>query len=479
MPDNRVLLAPSLTWRPTTNTSWTLLGVYQKDKTGTTNGFLPREGTLLPSINGYIPRNRFVGDPSNDVYQTETRAISSLFEHSFNDAVKFTQNLRYAHVDGVYRSVYANFYGDPFLDASRRTVSRFASSQAVSNDNFTVDNNIQVKALTGALEHEVLFGVDYRDFFARSSVAPFSADATPFDLYAPVYTSVPLPDLERLANARQNQTGLYAQDQMRLGPWLATIGVRQDYAATRYPGSDSDRSATTGRASLMYETSFGFNPYVVWAQSFNPVWFSPTYGGAGCYEGACKDQRGEIYEVGFKYTPMPGLAINGAPRHGGKEPAVGVTQPEPVEPDRTGPYPRRGNRGHWQGHARSRRDRTAIPTSTPRSNAATTSARVSRACPPTRLRCGANIAWAHSACATSRSAPASATWASPPKRPTPYTIPAYTLFDMMVAYDPGPFRLQLNVNNIGDERYVAACYARGDCYYGLGRTILGTTTYQF
>ena len=60
-----------------------------------------------------------------------------------------------------------------------------------------------------------------------------------------------------------------------------------------------------------------------------------------------------------------------------------------------------------------------------------------------------------------------------------YTIPAYTLFDMMVAYDPGPFRLQLNVNNIGDERYVAACYARGDCYYGLGRTVLGTATYRF
>ena len=29
--------------------------------------------------------------------------------------MKFTQNLRYAHVDGVYRSVYANFYGDPFF----------------------------------------------------------------------------------------------------------------------------------------------------------------------------------------------------------------------------------------------------------------------------------------------------------------------------------------------------------------------------
>ena len=59
-----------------------MLGVYQKDKTGTTNGFLPREGTLLPSINGYIPRNRFVGDPNNDVYKTETGAISSLLEHN-------------------------------------------------------------------------------------------------------------------------------------------------------------------------------------------------------------------------------------------------------------------------------------------------------------------------------------------------------------------------------------------------------------
>ena len=361
VPDNRILLAPSMTWRPTTNTSWTVLGVYQKDQTGTTNGFLPREGTLLPSINGYIPRERFVGDPTTDLYQTETGAISSLFEHTFNDAVKFTQNLRYAHVDGVYRSVYANvFMADPFFPyPARRTVSRFGSNQAVSNDNFTIDNNIQVKALTGALEHKVLFGVDYRNFFARSSVAPFSADTTPFDLYAPVYTSVPLPDLTRLTNAQQNQAGLYAQDQMRLGPWLATIGVRQDYAATRYPGSDSDRSATTGRASLMYETPFGFNPYVVWAQSFNPVYFSPTFGGSNCLSGPCKDQRGEIYEVGFKYTPMQGLAINGAIYDTVEKNRLSAsTEPaNPVEPDRTSPYPRRGNRGHRQGHARSRRDR--------------------------------------------------------------------------------------------------------------------------
>jgi iron complex outermembrane receptor protein len=56
----------------------------------------------------------------------------------------------------------------------------------------------------------------------------------------------------------------------------------------------------------MYETPVGFNPYVTYAQSFNPI-----FGANVCAE-ICKAQRGEIYEVGFKYNPFPGTAINGA-----------------------------------------------------------------------------------------------------------------------------------------------------------------------
>lgn len=482
VPDNRTLLAPSLTWRPTTNTSWTVLGVYQKDRTGTTNGFLPREGTLSPSINGYIPRNRFVGDPTTDRYQTETGAISSLFEHNFNDAVKFTQNMRYAHVDGIYRSVYANvFSADPFLDASRRTVNRYIANQAVSNDNFTMDNNIQVKALTGALEHKVLFGVDYRGLYARSSVGG-GFDPTPFDLYAPVYTSLPLPDLARLSDAKQTQTGLYAQDQMRLGPWLATVGVRQDSAATRFAGADSDRSATTGRASLMYETPVGFNPYVVWAQSFNPVYFSPTYGGSTCVSGPCKDQRGEIYEVGFKYAPMQGLAINGAIYDTVEKNRLAASN-DPSNPFASSQI----------GQVRIRgAEIEVIGKVTPDFDVIASYSYINA-----KVESGDNIG------KTVEGVPANqaSLWGKyrltalgqrditvgagvryigeSYEETNTYTIPSYTLFDMMIAYDPGPFRLQFNVNNITDERYVAACYARGDCYYGLGRAVLGTATYRF
>lgn len=482
VPENRMLLAPSLTWRPTTNTSWTVLGVYQKDKTGTTNGFLPREGTLLPSINGYIPRSRFVGDPSTDLYQTQTGAISSLFEHNLNDAVKLTQNLRYAHVDGIYRSVYANvFSANPFLDVSRRTVNRYTSNQEVSNDNFTADNNIQIKALTGALEHKVLFGVDYRGLYARSSVGG-GFDPTPFDLYAPVYTSVDLPMLARGPNVQQTQTGLYAQDQIRLGPWLATLGVRQDYAITRYTGADSDRSATTGRVSLMYETPFGFNPYMVWAQSFNPVYFSPTYGGSNCLNGPCQDQRGEIYEIGFKYTPVQGLAINGAiydtvernrlaasndPSNPFASTQIGQVRIRGAEIEVIGKVTPDFDVIASYSHINAKVERgdnvgksvEGVP-----ANQASLWGKYRLGALGLRdVTVGAGVRYIGESTEETNT----------------YTIPAYTLFDMMVAYDPGPFRLQLNVNNVGDERYVAACYARGDCYYGIGRTVVGTATYRF
>ena len=67
--DDRIVLAPSLTWRPTNNTSWTVLGTYQKDTTGSSTAFLPHEGTLFPGPNGLIPVRRFAGEPAS----TDTR----------------------------------------------------------------------------------------------------------------------------------------------------------------------------------------------------------------------------------------------------------------------------------------------------------------------------------------------------------------------------------------------------------------------
>ena len=87
----------------------------------------------LPSINGYIPRNRFAGDPD---YRSCTRPRPARSAACSSTAsatrLKIRQNLRYAHVDGIYRSVLMLNFVDPsdpnypFLDASRRTVAPLA-----------------------------------------------------------------------------------------------------------------------------------------------------------------------------------------------------------------------------------------------------------------------------------------------------------------------------------------------------------------
>ncbi len=308
--DDRVVLAPSLTWRPTNNTSWTVLGTYQKDTTGSSTAFLPHEGTLFAGPNGFIPVRRFVSDPSFDRYQTETGAVSSLFEHSFGDGLTIRQNMRYAHVEGIYRTMYPDVYSDPanqFLDAERRTVGRYISGRETTKDSFTSDSNAELKFATGAVTHKTLFGFDYRGLKERTLSSGDIYDPTPFDLYAPVYNGVVAPTLSPEPDVRQSQLGLYAQDQMRLGPWLAIVGLRQDYVTNDVQGAPVENTkATTGRAGLMYELPFGLTPYVTYAQSFNPIF------GANVCATICAAQRGEMVELGFKYNLAPGTAINGA-----------------------------------------------------------------------------------------------------------------------------------------------------------------------
>jgi iron complex outermembrane recepter protein len=49
----------------------------------------------------------------------------------------------------------------------------------------------------------------------------------------------------------------------------------------------------------------------------------------------------------------------------------------------------------------------------------------------------------------------------------------------MFAYDPGKWRFPLNAANITDKVYLASCLSRGDCFYGVRRTITGTVQYRF
>ncbi len=57
--------------------------------------------------------------------------------------------------------------------------------------------------------------------------------------------------------------------------------------------------------------------------------------------------------------------------------------------------------------------------------------------------------------------------------------PAVTLADALIGWEDAHWRAQLNVQNIADTKYESSCLARGDCFLGTRRTILGTLTYKF
>src|SRR5439155_16486417 len=300
-------------------------------------------------------------------------------------------------------------------------------------------------------------------------------DPTPFDLYASVYNPLVPPTMTPEADVRQSQLGLYAQDQMRLGPWLAVVGLRQDFVSNNVQGAPAeDTRATTGRAGLMYELPFGLTPYVTYAQSFTPI-----FGSGVCVDGICKAQQGEMVELGFKYNPMPGTAINGAifdtteknrlasapgsllsvqtgkVRIRGAELEV-ITRVTP-DLDLIGAY------AYLDAKVESGDNAGKRVEVVPEHQASLWAKYRLTALGLSGVTIGGGVRYIGES------------WDGADIIRTP----DYTLFDAMIRYETGPWRFQVNASNLADKRHVTTCLARGDCFFGIGRSVLGSATYRF
>ena len=67
-----------------------------------------------------------------------------------------------------------------------------------------------------------------------------------------------------------------------------------------------------------------------------------------------------------------------------------------------------------------------------------------------------------------------------------FTVPSYTVYDASLSYDLGasPLKLKgvklaMNVQNLANKTYVSQCTSDLDCYYGEGRTVVSSLTYDW
>lgn len=479
--DDRYFLAPAVTWRPNADTTLTVLANVQHDRANSPVG-LPSEYTLYSSRTGLqLPRSLNLGDPGFD---DSTRTLASIgyeFEHRFDNVFTFRQNARYLSLTWDYQNLYYNGLQSPTVAA------RGASYNQERYGTFTIDNQIQAKFDTWVLAHTVLVGVDMR----RHSVDTLSefGTAPSIDLLAPTY-GVAIPKnvwYSSKIDGTLNQTGLYAQDQIKLDKWLLTLGLRHDWAttdqvnATNFGDTNQNQSdrAFTGRAGLTYLFDNGLAPYVSYATSFEPVIGNLPVALGG---GAFKPSKGEQYEAGIKYQPVGWKGFfTGA--------VYDLTQTNVLTTEliggvsqsvQTGEVKVRGVELSGLANLAAGLDLIANYTYT---DAAIAAGAYAGNRPANVPKNAANL-WLFQ---TVKSGPLEGLGFGGGIRyvgqrydldTNANLIDANILFDAAVSYKTGPVKLSLNVNNIANETYVASCGYFG-CFYGNGRTVTGRVSYTW
>ncbi|WP_325435384.1 TonB-dependent siderophore receptor [Pseudomonas nitroreducens] len=314
----RMLLAPSLTWAPTEDTALTLLAQVQRDDGLEDYQSLPRIGSLVRGPTGQrIDRDFFSGDSRYNDYKRDQYILGYDFSHRFDEDLQFRSTARYTDVDDRYRGFYLRSFvtdADGVTDYTRANRTKVDWRQ--HNSAYTLDNNLEYRFNTGALQHTTLAGVDYRHF-NRKYDGYNAYNAEPVNLYGKNNsdTGNVRPELTTKWDNTVRQTGLYLQDQIKLDQWILTIGGRQDWAEVENKDllarsiTEQRDNKFTGRIGLTYVTDFGLAPYVSYSESF-----LPTVGTAAPERGgnAFKPTEGEQYEVGVKYQPFDKTLLTAA-----------------------------------------------------------------------------------------------------------------------------------------------------------------------
>ncbi|MER8373878.1 TonB-dependent siderophore receptor [Mesorhizobium sp. M1406] len=248
-PDDKVYLAPAITFKPDEDTKLTILGEYSKSVTGGTAAFYNSSYGVLSNL--------YEGDPAwNDFAQSQGR-IGYEFEHRFNDLLTVRQNLRYNAVDSDIE--YSGHYPDG------ADLRRYWGHYTETMKNFVVDNMAQFEFDTGPVKHIAVGGIDYAwsDYDAASGLSYISVD----DIKA-----MPVP---HSGGQQMNQLGVYLHDQMEWNDFILFTSGRYDWVDTTSTAADDSTSkqkdsAFSGRLGLSYQTEWGITPYVNYSTSFSP-----------------------------------------------------------------------------------------------------------------------------------------------------------------------------------------------------------------
>ncbi|MEQ4453837.1 TonB-dependent siderophore receptor [Kosakonia sp. YIM B13605] len=479
--EQRYAIAPSLTWRITDHTRLELMAYLHRDPEGGSHSGLPYEGTVVPHAGKKISNTFFEGEDDYDKYDRRENMVGYNVEHAFDSGWSVRQKLRYLHTTVDLNQVYAaGWLNDTELN-------RGYSGSDESLSAVTLDNQIDGSIDTGIINHRLLFGVDYQ---RRSNNVTASYGSFPaIDAFHPVYGADPLSiSVYSREKHKLEQTGIYAQDQMSLDRWRLTLGGRHDQVKITNVNKITDTSDTldknhfSSRAALMYLFDSGFAPYVSYSTAFTPTSFTDEYGKI------LQPMKGKQWEAGLKFQPEGSQTMYSASVYRINQENI-ATKVEPTDPYRSiGEIESEGVELEAVGQLTDNlRLQAAYTYNDIRYKKSSAQEQGNRAVYAPRNQASAWLSYDVKAGVLNGLTVGSGVRyvnGITSDRQNTHTLPSYTLVDLAVGYDLSHVGLkglsaQVNVNNLTDKRYVAACNSLSYCYFGAERSIVGSLSYRF
>ncbi|RWR05213.1 TonB-dependent siderophore receptor [Sinirhodobacter populi] len=293
--NKRAYLGLSASYLLTDSTELEFMASHHDDEPITPTGV---PSSLVGQVDGRDLRDFYFGDRSIDDSDRKMTTLSFGLTHDFGNGWKLNNTFRYTKFDWTYHSMYLD-------SASGTLIGRGIITQREKFESWGTDLRLSGGATTGAVDHALTFGLDAQKF-KESAYTGFSTVAA-IDYANPSRGGLGIADPWYTADkdVDASQVGLYALDEMSMGNWRATVGLRHEWTdqsggnVTNYGTTDyaRDDRQTTGHASLGYLWEGGLFSYLSYGTSYLP---QPGFDIDGK---VLKPTHGKQWELGLKYEP--------------------------------------------------------------------------------------------------------------------------------------------------------------------------------
>ncbi|MEE7487569.1 TonB-dependent siderophore receptor [Methylobacterium oryzae] len=478
---DRLLVAPVVSWQVTPETRITVETEFVRNRIVFDRGVI-----ALNRQPGLLPLSRFLGEPGQSTHQSNN-ALQVRVDHRFDEnwQLRLATYFNTGDLEGESAEIRA-------INVNNRTVSRDRNVRDYRWDVAVGQADLMGRFDTAGIGHTLLLGMDRESTDSRTQYLRSNFRTSPFalDIYAPVYgqtlppITIPRNNLERITN-----TGLYAQDEIVLGPeWRALVGARLDIFEQSFRERvvrsqvDQSRVAASPRAGLVYRPIPDLAFYTNVGTSFRPN-IGPD--AAAVTRGtALPPETGLGYELGAKSELFGGALLLTAaafrverenvltpdPANTGFSLAAGAVRSQGFELTGQGQITPELKllAGYVYADARVTKD-NVLPVGAPLINVPRHSGSLLAVYEPEGAWRGFGIGGGVRGVGA-RAGDAAASG---------FTLPAYVAADALAYYRFDNARIALNVENIFDTAYYESSLNVFRVYPGSPRRITGSVTVRF